>query len=275
MSKRPPIDVVHLLPIVDELLIKLLKSLSEEDWHRQTVARLWKVKDVVAHLLDSNVRILSMLRDGYYGEKPGAGEDLLTFLNRLNADWVTAMKRVSPDVLILLHEATGKLYCDYYSSLDPYGISPFAVNWAGESESHNWMHIAREYAEKWLHQQQVRDAVGKPGLMTEALFRPFISIFMLALPYTYRNMQADEGTVVKLIVDSEVGGSWFLLREHAEWQLVDEAAGNIAAEIIIPPDVAWKLFSKSMRYTDVVDRLSVRGDFELARPALDMVSVMA
>src|SRR6476620_8619060 len=185
-------EVVHLLPLLDEQLIMLLQSLSAEEWQAQTVAELWTVKDVAAHLLDGNIRILSMLRDGYFGERPNASsyKELVQFLNGLNADWVKAMKRVSPQMLMLLHQVTGPMFCQYYASLNPADISPFAVSWLGEKESTNHTHIAREYTEKWLHQQQIRDAVGKPGLMTKGFFYPFISTFMLGLPYTYRSVIA-------------------------------------------------------------------------------------
>src|SRR6478609_3539665 len=223
-SPIAPIDVVHLLPVLDKKLIELLKSLSLQEWQKQTIAKLWKVKDVAAHLLDGNIRILSMLRDDYFGEKADikSYQDLVDFLNGLNADWVKAMKRVSPTMLILLHESTGKLYCDYYASLDPFGKSGFAVDWAGESESKNWMHIAREYTEKFLHQQQIRDAVGKPGIMTKELFYPFMDIFMMALPHTYRDIEVDNGIIVKLNVATEIGGTWFLIRKDNKWNLSKE-----------------------------------------------------
>ncbi|MCW3090438.1 MAG: hypothetical protein JWP81_1507 [Ferruginibacter sp.] len=112
-----PVDVVQLLPVLDNKLIVLLKGLQPENWQRQTVAKQWKVKDVIAHLLDGNIRILSMLRDGYSGVQPAPNQDLTAYLNELNADWVKAMKRVSPAMLIYLHEATGYLYCKYYASL--------------------------------------------------------------------------------------------------------------------------------------------------------------
>ncbi len=164
-----PVDVVDKLPLLDRKLMDLLHSLSPEEWEAPTIAKLWTVKDIAAHLLDGNIRILSALRDNYYGEKADihSHQDLLDFLNRLNADWVNAMKRVSPATLFLLHEITGPVYCNYYKSLDPFDQSVFAVNWAGETKSRNWMHIAREYTEKFLHQQQIRDAVKRPGLMTK------------------------------------------------------------------------------------------------------------
>lgn len=51
MPNQPsiPVDVGHLLPILNTKLIALLKSLSPDDWQKQNIAKLWKVKDVAAH----------------------------------------------------------------------------------------------------------------------------------------------------------------------------------------------------------------------------------
>lgn len=277
IGKIIPIDVLPLYPILDRKFVELLKSLTEEEWQQQTVAKLWKVKDVVAHLLDGNIRTLSMLRDNYFGEKANINsyQDLVDYLNGLNADWVKAMKRVSPKMLILLHEITGPIYLDYYKSLDPFGKSGFSVDWAGENESKNWMHIARDYTEKWLHQQQIRDAVNKPGILTRDFFYPFIEIFMLALPHTYRAMDAKDGTTIKITVSSDAGGSWFLTRQNLKWVLEKSLTVTPDAEIKIDPDTAWKLFSKSWRPNQVMDKVSITGNQKLGEVALNMVSVMA
>lgn len=272
-----PIDVVHLLPVLDKKLINLLNSLAPGEWDQQTIAKLWTVKDVAVHLLDGNIRILSILRDGYFGEQANANshQELVDFLNRLNADWVKAMKRVSPRMIIFLLEVTGPLFCDYFKSLNPLENSLLAVDWAGETESKNWMEIGREYSEKWLHQQQIRDAVNKPGLMIRELYYPFIDIFMLALPHTYRHTQADNGATVKMTVTTEIGGSWYLTRTEGRWILSKNFEGNPSCELIIDPETAWKLFSKSWRHEDVRNKIVVHGDHDLAEPALRMVSVMA
>lgn len=257
--------------------MELLVALTPEDWQKQTVAKQWKVKDVVAHLLDGNIRILSMLRDSNTGEKPNiqSYQDLVDYLNILNADWVKAMKRVSSEVLILLHQTTGKLYCDYYASLNPFDTASFSVAWAGESESKNWMHIGREYTEKFLHQQQIREAVGKPGIMTREFFSPFIDIFMLALPHTYRDTFAENGTIIKLTVTSDIGGSWFLIRENNNWILGKENNRATTAEISIDPNDAWVLFSKSIRPERIRHKINITGNEKLGEIALTMVSVMA
>jgi hypothetical protein len=279
MSYHPfiPINVAHLLPVLNSKLINLLKSLTHYDWQKQTIAKLWTVKDVAAHLLDTNLRTISMLRDNHFGEKAdiNSHQDLVDFLNRLNADWAKAMKRVSPQMIIALHEATGQAFCDYLMSLNPFDKAVLAVDWAGEAESKNWMAVAREYTEKWLHQQQIRDAVQQPGLMTRELFYPFMNIFMFALPHTYRSVTAAEGTIVKVTITTDIGGSWYLLQTGGKWKLTNEPVTTTATEIIIDPDTAWKLFSKSLRPEQVKDKIKIDGDKVLGETALSMISVMA
>ena len=104
-----------------------------------------------------------MRRDGYYGEPPGeiaSCVQLMAYLNQLNAEWMTAARRLSPAALTELLATSGAEYTQFLATLDPWAPAIFAVGWAGESESQNWFHIARDYTEKWHHQQQIREAVG-------------------------------------------------------------------------------------------------------------------
>ena len=78
------------------------------------------MKDITAHLLGGNTRTLSMERDAYFGEKPGpihSYTDLVAYLNKVNADWVKATKRLSPQVLINLLAITGKQFCEHFTKL--------------------------------------------------------------------------------------------------------------------------------------------------------------
>src|SRR5262245_53885765 len=98
-----PLLTAHLFPALDAQLIELLRSLTPADWERQTIARAWTVKDVAAHLLDTQLRKLSFGRDGYTPSPPPAiasDRDLVALINRLNADGVTVYRRLSPTVLI-------------------------------------------------------------------------------------------------------------------------------------------------------------------------------
>ena len=177
--------------------------------------------------------------------------------------------------MILLHEATGKPTTDYFTSLDPFAISVFPVDWAGEKESRNWLHMARQYSEKWLHQQQIREAVNKPGIMTKELFYPFIDTFMYALPHTYRHIKAIDGTAVRITIPSDIGGSWTIEMMDQQWQMVKGHSGDVDAEVIIDAAIAWKLFSKSVRPAHIQDKVTICGNRQLGENALAMISVMA
>lgn len=273
-----PIDTRALFRPLDTLLIELLTSLKSDDWEKQTVASKWKVKDVAAHLLDGNLRALSMQRDKYFGEKSpqiNGYEDLVNWLNQLNADWVKAMQRLSPQVLTLLHQFSGSLVSDYYESLDPWGEAIFAVDWAGEAQSYNWMHLAREYTEKWHHQQQIRDAVGIEGIMTKQYFAPLMQTFFMAMPHTFKNVTAATGTLIHTLISPEIAGEWFLERKENGWELVDEPFRSADSQVFIPAQIAWKLFSKNVRPATILGEVRISGNRELGFRVLEMVSVMA
>jgi uncharacterized protein (TIGR03083 family) len=273
-----PIDVLALFPVLDCKLQTLLRSLSPEEWQRPTLARQWTVKDVAAHLLDGNLRTLSMLRDGHYGEAPEAVDyaGIVAFLNRLNGEWVRAARRLSPAVLVELLAQSGAEYTAYLHTLDPWAPAVFSVAWAGEAESKNWFHVARDYTEKWHHQQQIREAVGQPAeLLTPTLYRPLLDTLLRGLPHALRDVPAPVGTVVQVRIASASGGVWQTEKTADRWQLRATPAPGapLAAEVELAPEVAWKVFTKGLDPTEAAAQ--VRGDADLSAAVLRLVAVMA
>ena len=278
MTNEIKIETLHLFSTLDRKLIELLKSLSLEEWDRQTVAKLWKVKDVASHLLDGNLRGLSTSRDSYFGEKPDnvqSYQDIVGFLNNLNMSWTSATKRLSPQVITNLLEITGKEYTEHLKTLNPFDNAIFSVAWAGQETSSNWFHIAREYTEKFLHQQQIRDAVGRQEIMTKELFYPFVDTFMFAFPHTFSNVSAENGTTVSIEVSTDIGGIWNIIKTDTGWVLDKSKNIDTHAKVIIDPETVWKLFSKSWKPEQVIDKVKVSGITTLAKQALNIVAVMA
>lgn len=277
-EKEIPVNVIELIPILDDMLISFLKKLSKDDWNRQTIAKKWEVKDVAAHLLDGNIRGISFGRDKHLLEPNitiNSDADLVNYLNNLNAEWVLAAKRFSPELLIEFLDNTNKSHCEYVKTLDPFGKAIFPVSWAGETESQNWFHIAREYTEKWIHQQQIRDAFDNRNLMTRDLFFPMIDILMFGLPNTFKNVKANDEYTIKIKILTEIGGVWYLKFIAEKWTLLKNHSGQINSEIQIPPDIAWKLFTKSLRPDEIKSEVKFSGDLKYGRLVLEMISVMA
>lgn len=277
-DKRIPVEVNHLFAPLNNKLIELLKSLKEDDWERHTIARLWTVKDVASHLLDGNLRALSMQRDGYNGlpsPKTRNYKDVVKWLNNVNADWVKTSVRLSPQVIILLLEQTSKPIEEYFSSLEPFDKAIYPVDWAGQKESPNWLHVAREYTERWIHQQQIRNAVMQEGIITEELFYPFLDTLMQGLPHCFNGTRAKEGATVKITVSSDAGGEWWIQKEGNEWKLKKDHSGPEDSAIELDTDTAWKLFTKAIKPETAKRKAKIKGDDKLANVALNMVSVMA
>ena len=273
-----PVLVADLFPPLHGELISLLRGLDAEQWDRQTICPLWQVRDIVAHLLDDDLRRLSFHRDGQPPPRlprDETGAALVEFINGLNAEWVAAARRLSPRVLVDLLEMTGPQVADLFGSLDPFGEAHFAVSWAGETRSENWFDIGRDYTERWLHQQQIRDAVGVPGLLEHRWYHPVLDLFVRAMPHTFRGVQREEGTAVQLEITGEAGGSWVLLSTADGWRLYTGRPARSAATVSLTGDTAWRLFSKALRTDAERSRVHVSGDHELGHILLGALGVIA
>ena len=277
MSSLDPIRAAHLLPRVDALLVDLLRSLGPADWETPTLARAWKVKDVAAHLLDTQLRKLSIVRDGSFPDLPAPASPaaLAELVNTLNREGVTVYRRLSPAVLIALLAWAGRESGEYHASLDPFADAVFPVSWAGEDRSPNWFDTARELTERWHHQQQIRLAVERPGIMTRELYHPVLDCFMRALPHAYRRREAEPKTMARFDVSGECGGSWFLYRERDNWRLVREPGGTERSRTVIPQEIAWRIFTKGIGRDAARSQVAVSGDHELGLHVLDMIAIIA
>jgi len=272
-----PILTAHLFPKLDAMLLELLRSLTPEDWEKQTVSPKWKVKDVAAHLLDTPLRGVSVAHDGYLPEAPriSSNVELAAYINRLNEEGVSLYRRLSPAVLISLMQVASQLLAEYHRSRDPDASAPYGVSWAGEEKSANWFDTAREFTERWHHQQQVRLAVNKPGIMTHELYHPVLDCFLRALPFTYRSISAEPGTYVQINISGECGGSWYLARGEQAWQLTEEPLGDKLSETTIPQEIAWRIFTKGIDREAALPLVKISGDTQLGLHALQVISIVA
>lgn len=275
MEQPQPIIVIDLFPELLEHLLDLLSGLSAEDWEKPTACSLWSVKGVALHLLGDEVGNLSRRRDGHTLSGNVEGwDDLVNLINEWNEMWVDATQRISPRLLCDLLRFTGAQMCDYFRSLDPYAMGG-SVSWAGPDLAPVWLDLAREYTERWLHQQHIRDAVARPGLKQPRFLAPVLDTFVRALPHTYRETSAADGTLVALTISGESGGQWSLLRERGVWNLYLGTVRQPDVEVVIDEDVAWRVFTKGLVKEEAQAQVTVVGDQELGLKVLDMVSIIA
>jgi uncharacterized protein (TIGR03083 family) len=270
-----PLLVVDLFPAILDELLKLLGGLAADEWEKSTVCPGWCVKDVALHLLGVEVGNLSRRRDGHaVAVSITSWEALVTWLNAFNEAWVHAARRMSPRLLIDLLRVTGLQMCAFFRTLDPYALGG-SVDWVGPEPAPVWLDLAREYTERWCHQQQIRDAVGQPGLTQPRYLAPVLAAFVRALPRTFHATPAAEGTVVTLTIRGASGGQWSVRQEAGTWRLYAGAPDRGDAEVLIDDAMAWRLCTRGLSQEQAREQVTLMGDQALAARVFEMVSLIA
>ena len=271
-----PILCAPKLRRVDAKLTELLLDLRPEEWNLQTVAPAWTVRDVAAHMLDTVLRKLSLVRDHSFVEKVEvrSAQDVVDFVNRLNREGVTVYRRLSPSVLIELMELACRQSADFHESLDPFATAVFNVSWAGESTSLNWFDTARELTERWHHQQQIREATNRPGIMTPELYHPVLDCFIRGLPHALQTVDAPPGTTVQLQIVGDCGGTWLLERKTAKWSFASTLQNKPSAHVQIPQLIAWRVFTKGIDRSSAIAQSTVAGDRALGERVFHLTAIV-
>jgi hypothetical protein len=169
---------------------------------------------------------------------------------------------------------TGPSVQEYFAQLDLDAVG-MPVNWAGPDPAPVWLHVAREYTERWMHQQHIRDAVEQPGLKERTWFAPVLEAFARALPHTLRTVTATPRTTVRLVVTGQAGGIWQVIRQEDGWVLTADIEPLPEATLVIDQETAWRLFTKGLSKVAAMPHVTLEGDTVLAVKALDMVSILA
>jgi len=258
------VPTAHLFSSLHSHLIELLHRLTSGDWSRPTLAGSWTVRDVAAHLLDGQVRRLSFQRDRFPptpADRPlETHQDMVRFLNELNADWIRAARRMSPGVLIELLEVTGPKVAALFESLDPRGPAFFPVAWADESESENWFDVGREYTEWWHHQAQIRDAVGAEPLAGRIWLHPVLELSMKAFSRGFKDVRAVPDAALVLQITGKAGGTWSIVATGNGWSVFRGETPAPDARARCDDDTAWRLFFNALSEKEARERIQTNGD---------------
>jgi uncharacterized protein (TIGR03083 family) len=273
-----PIDTRAMFRPVSRGLVALLRDLPSAGWERSTIAGTWRVRDIVAHLLDTSLRRLSFHRDGMTPPPPpgpiNSERDFVAFINGLNATWVASAKRMSPRVLTDLYDRASGETADWFESLALDAPALFSVSWAGEETSEGWFDIGREFTEVWHHQQQIRMAIGAQSLPDPRYLGAVIDVAVRGLPHAYRDVSAEVGETVMLDISGPGGGAWTLVRETDRWTVWRGEPPAFTARVRVSDDHAWQLLFNALSECDAARAVHIDGRADLARPLLRARSVI-
>jgi uncharacterized protein (TIGR03083 family) len=274
----PAVDVRPLFGRQHTEFTGMLRALDAGQWARPTVCPGWTVHDVAAHVLGDHLGRLSMIRDGFQPLRPREHERFPAFLDRINDEWVTAARRISPPLLVVLLTFAGDQVVDFWQTVDLDALGG-PVTWAGPGPAPVWLDAARDFTEYWTHHQQIADATGHQGPDGLGVV---VDVFMRALPHTLRGVDAPVGTAAEVIVGED---RWTCVRTAERWALTHsppspdartepEARIEPDARVELAPDTAWRLCTRGITPGEAAGRARVRGDHKIIAAVLEIVSII-
>jgi uncharacterized protein (TIGR03083 family) len=275
-----PLPVVDTRPLFAPLtreIVAVLRALPPEGWMRPTIAGSWRVRDVVAHLLDTALRRLSFHRDGARppGPPPSTDRELTAMINRLNAIWIEAADRLSARVLTDAYAAASVELAAFFETLSLDAPAIFPVSWAGESQSAQWLDLGREFTEIWHHGAQIRHAIGAGPFPEPAWLHTVLEIAMHGLPHAYREIAPRSGAAIVVEITGAAGGAWTVsARAAGGWDVDRGPAGTASAVATLADEDAWRLLFNALSIDDARARVSIAGDETLVMPLLRARSVI-
>ena len=216
---------------------------------------------------------MSRSRDRYEGDGPALHEDLGAFINRINDEWVRATARLGPTVLQrLLDQSTSEVITFRNAAdLDEPGDP---VTWVSPLPAPVWLDCARDFTKYWLHYQQIREAVGRADPEEDDWTHEVLDILLRAMPLTLGDASADGPSRFGVHVNGAGGGWWVWCRRGSSW---------VPAHADGRPDTGlrfedardlWRLSARMISPADATAIVTTSGDSDLARKALQIVSII-
>ena len=266
----PAVDVRPLL--IDERtdLLRFMRSLAPAEWALSSAAPGWSVKDLALHLLDDDLGWLSRGRDGDRTGLLSVSEHgaFVEALAAKNQRWIDGAHGLSAPVIIGLLEWAGREMDTYYSTMDL--TADGHVGWASDDRVPIWFDIAQDLTERWVHQMQMREAVGRVEGCADTYRPTVLRTFVWALPHQYR-VDASPGATVQ--VDLTSGGSWHLTCDgFMHWSLGEGVVDQPDAQAVFSDDAGWRwLTGASLPPQGVL----LRGSAILTEPLLGVRGILA
>jgi uncharacterized protein (TIGR03083 family) len=256
----PKQAVITALHDVWDRLDGLLAGLDDADWQRPTCLPGWNVKAVAAHIIGTENMLLGVELPALQVSEsthPHVRNDIGGF----NEAWVHALAAESPaDVLARFRDDVAQRKAALASisdeEWDAVGFTP-----AGPDTYGRFMRI--RVFDQWLHELDIRDAVGAPGGESGPAAELGLDEMAVAMGFVVgKKAGAPQGSRVRLVLTGDAGRDINVeVAERAA--VVDELSGPPTLTATMPTGVFARLGGGRVDPTTMRDRVTLEGDVEL------------
>ena len=266
-SSIPKDRTVAALGEVWASLGELLGDLTDEQWRLPSPLPGWSVQDNVSHIVGTEAMLA-----GEPGPDVNIDRDVNDHVRNdigaFNEQWVESLRAVAPhEVLSKFRELTAaRLDALEQMSVDEWNAESFTP--AGKDTFGRFMQI--RVFDCWLHEQDIRDAVGRPGHETGLAVEVVLDEMATALGFVVgKKASASAGQSVTFALTD--GGA--VVREvHVEVgeraAVVPALSGPATVTLTMPIGVMTRRCAGRVGPDDLLDQVVIDGDLSLASSIL-------
>lgn len=137
------------------------------------------------------------------------------------------------------------------------------MSWASAAPVPVWLDHARELSEKWIHRQQILEAIGRPSDLRSDLARPVLDALCWAYPYRLDAHPRERGAFVEItIVDDQFTIDKQLVFTDEGWEFDGPNPTVRVASMSLSAEQAWRLLSNNYE-ASAHGEIATSGDDEL------------
>ncbi|HEY3140343.1 MAG TPA: maleylpyruvate isomerase family mycothiol-dependent enzyme [Acidimicrobiales bacterium] len=269
MNTLTIIDRDHIVDALNEewdSLVALAAELAPWDWDHPTDCPGWSVKDCYAHILGTESMLLG--RPNPTVELPAELPHVRNEIGRANEEWVVAYRdrsgaEVLGDLAEVITERRSVLAKSDQEAFDQPSWTP-----AGEDSYGRFMRI--RVMDQWMHEQDVREAVGRPGHLEGVAAEVTLDELAAALGYVVgKKAAAPAGSTVRFDLKGPMSDTLDIVVSDRA-RLVDQLSGEPSVTITLPGATFCRLAGgrRNWDHPWVRAAVSISGDEELGRRIL-------
>ena len=264
-----PTELITMLESVWDSLDSLLATLDEAQWKTPTELPGWTVQDTLSHLVSSE--------KGLHGE-PGTAHrasDLSNVKNPIgefNEHEVDA-RRSLPGSAVFTEwkDIQAKRRHTLETAEDSYFAREMMTP-TGPGTFADFMHI--RVMDAWVHEQDIRRALRKPGNQGGAAAKHSLSRFVRSLPMVVgKRANAPDASTVRLRIVGAVTAEFHVATDGGRAKLVETAAGP-QCTITVDSEAYFAMSCGRQFWKQGDPRVSFEGDAELAARIMSNFNVM-
>jgi uncharacterized protein (TIGR03083 family) len=246
-------------------LLDLGDSLTDDEWKRPTPCPGWPVSAQYAHVIGTESMLLG--RPNPVAD-PGRPEHVRNDIGGFNEVWVVALDaEPRSEVMARLAEVSDARK-RALADMDENAFSQPSWTPIGQADYRRFMQI--RVFDCWIHEQDIRDAVGRPGHESGPVAEQSVDEIMRAIGFLVgKKAGAPDGSSVRITLTGPVERTVDVAVVDGRAKAVDALDGPPTASVELPSSVFTRLAAGRVSPDAVIDRVTLSGDVGLASRVID------